>query len=292
MKQRKFAQKNINAVLITCSPVEIASQNLAHTRWIILTDHEVQHQERLSNTLDWTRVVVRSRWQNWALNEAEQSSIRCLCSIELYSCHTIGLSFPYIFVTQKSLFNAIDKLSWSTLKKKGHSETCKRRKGDRKLVLFSRWQIRSLCTRRWDCRRRRNKWKGSIFRTIEQYARQVERINVDVRPSLWRTTDCLHQFHAFPYPPPSVVYHHLHVHPYHLGQSSPFLNAPFPQRPPAQTPQPCSSPFAQRNRDHCFGRSPDSLEMQFRSSFCRGLNGSFHFWCFYWDFFLRPLIVI
>lgn len=124
MKQRKFTQKNINAVPITCSSVEIASaQNSAHTRWIILTDHEVQ--ERLSNTLDWTRIVVRSKWQNWALNEAEKSSIRCLCSIELYSCHTIGLSFPYICVTQKSLSNAIDKLCITEhiKKKKGHSGT-------------------------------------------------------------------------------------------------------------------------------------------------------------------------
>lgn len=91
-----------------------------------------------------------------------------------------------------------------------------------------------------------------------------------------RATDCLRQFHAFPCSPPPVIHHHLHIHPYHLSQP-PFLNAPFPQRPPAQTPQPCSSPFARRIRGHCFGRSPGSSEMQFRSSIRRGpsLRGSF-----------------
>jgi len=31
-----------------------------------------------------------------------------------------------------------------------------------------------------------------------------------------RATDCLREFHAFPYPPPLVVHHHPYVHPYHL----------------------------------------------------------------------------
>lgn len=42
------------------------------------------------------------------------------------------------------------------------------------------------------------------------------------------------------------------------------------QRPPAQTPRPSSSLFARRIRGHRFGCTPNSPEMQFRFSFCRG----------------------
>lgn len=124
-------------------------------------------------------------------------------------------------------------------------------------------------------RRRRNKWKRiDLFRAIGRHGKWKESTPISGRRcGARRATDCLRQFHAFPYPPPPVIHYHLQVHPHHLGQPPPFLNAPFSRRPPAQTPQPCSSPFARRIRGQYFGRSPGS---QFRSSFRRGPRpGSF-----------------
>lgn len=39
---------------------------------------------------------------------------------------------------------------------------------------------------KWSLRARRDKWKRIAFRAIGRHARQVVRVNADVRPSLWR----------------------------------------------------------------------------------------------------------
>jgi len=98
--------------------------------------------------------------------------------------------------------------------------------------------------------------KGSTCRTIRQCPTVVVARGEPLTASANSTPFPSHPIRCTPPPTRSSL---------PLGPAT-----PFPQRPPAQTPQPCSSPFARRIRGHCFGRSPGSPEMQFRSSFCRG----------------------
>lgn len=87
-----------------------------------------------------------------------------------------------------------------------------------------------------------------------------------------RATDCLHQFHAFPYSPPPVVFTTTYTsipttwasHP--LSSKHPFLN----DRRRKRHTTLFISLRAEDSR--LLFRSFSRLEMQFRSSFCRRLN--------------------
>lgn len=247
----------------------------------------ISHQHKIRHTFDELFSLITGRntksapLQHTWLNEERRSiettkqsierdvprSLSYLCPIEL-PCHMIR-SFPSrrrseILVQR----NATDKIMYheALFKKKwGRGDTLE--VSDRRKSEADRW-ILAFATRGTTFSRTamtkitgggETSRKESISRAIGRHARQVERVNADVRPSLWRAAS-----HWLSPPIPRLSLFHSHplytttytYIPTTWTSHPSFLNAPFPQRPPAQTPQTCLSLFARRIRGHCFGRSP------------------------------------
>lgn len=166
--------------------------------------------------------------------------------------------------------------------------------GESSLLRREKW---SLLARRWDHRRRGGtSGKESPFRAIGRHARQVERVNADVQPSLWRAAS-----HWLPPPIPRLsLFTPTRYTPPPTYPSLPLEPAPFPQRTLSSTTAGANAttlliPLCEEDSRplfRSFSRLVRDAVSLLHSPRAEPTGFFSHFWWLYQDFSSRSSVVI